>query len=197
MSMLPRVALVLVPALALPLVACIDDAPSLHPLFASSETLAPSAIEGDWVVQGDPGNRLHVEAVGDHYEFGAPEEDCRSGDSRECLLKLRVVFGRLSHERFLDYTAGDGLIGAIPVHGFARVRLSADRFELAALKGEWLAERIKTGQIALAHELLDGRVLITDGTPELQQVFTEWAFDEGAFEEPTIYVRPGAVPAGQ
>jgi len=182
-------------ALVFPLTACFPEAPSLHPLFHAAEPLPAAAIEGEWVVEGKPDERLQIESTGDFYELRLFDGDCaRAAASPECPIRLSARFGRLSGERFMDFTARDAPL-SLPVHHFSRVRLGAGRLEIAPVNQEWLSQAITSGQIALAHEVRDGshgQILITASTEDLQRVIGAWAFAPEAFDEPTLYVRPGA-----
>lgn len=185
-------------ALVCPLTACFPEAPSLHPLFRSADALPKAEIEGEWVAEGKPGERLQIESTGDFYELRVFDGDCAPA-SAECPIRLSARFGRLSGERFMDFTAKDAPL-SLPVHHFSRVRLSPGRLEIASLNQEWLSKAITSGQIALAHELRDGshgQILITAATEDLQRVIGAWAFAPEAFDEPAIYVRPGAATAGE
>jgi hypothetical protein len=169
-------------ALPLPLTACIEGTPSLHPLFTSSEKLPATTIEGDWVETGDPKERLKISAGDQYYDFDFPHD----------AFSLRVVIGRLGDTRFLDFTGTRDEVGTMRVHRFARMRVRPGRLELATIKDEWLAEKIQSGQIPLAHEIVDDTVVITAHTEELQRVLSQWTFDETAYDDATVYVRPPA-----
>jgi hypothetical protein len=187
-------------ALVFPLTACFPEAPSLHPLFDAADALPKAEIEGEWVAEGKPDERLQIESAGDFYELRLFDGDCTPASATagpECPIRLSARFGRLSGERFMDFTAKDAPL-SLPVHHFSRVRLRAGRLEIAMVNQEWLSEAITGGQIALAHEVRNashGQILITAPTEDLQRVIGAWAFAPEAFDAPTLYVRPGAAGA--
>ena len=173
-------------AMAVSLSACIEEAPSIHPLFETSETLP--ALAGDWAVEGQV--------------FAFEETDygylvrAAGGEGH----KFKARFGRLNGELFMDMTADrrDAADeGMFPVHVFSRVRLRPDRLEIASLSQKWLRQAVVSGQVFLAHVVVDGEdILITASTDELQRVLAQWTFLPEAFEEPVVFTRPTPPPAG-
>ena len=188
----PWVALLAGLALTTALTGCVEDQPSLHPLFLESDRLARHEIElaGDWVaVDGDL--RLRFEPAGDdRYLLQLTDEDGPAPG------RLDVRFGRLSDAIFADFTAGeweDGPpFGTLPVHVFARVRLDEGRLLISFLNRTWLQQAVEAGEVAPAHERVEGKLVLTAPTDELQALVGDLSQVEEAFDDPLVYVRAGS-----
>jgi len=170
-------------ALALPLAGCFGQAPSLHPLFTDT---AAVPVLGAWT-SGD-GDPLTFERHGDHYEADFRNKNCKDDD---CAIRLDVRFGRLSGRLFADFVQHDGrdAIGSWPVHAFARVELTKDRLEFSVLDRKWMGQALDQKLLQLKHETVDGEVVLTAPTSELQRVLTEWSSHPDAFGQVTAFTR--------
>jgi hypothetical protein len=177
-------------ALSASLTACLDQQPSLYPLFSPAQTVALTGIEGDWVeAEGDI--RLRFERDGDEYVLRVPGDD-----GLDMVLAAR--FGRVAERTFLDFTAKEvrsGPYGVIPVHVFGPVDLRKDRLEISLLDPKWLHEAVAHRQILLAHKIVEDGVLLTAPTRELLRVMQELQEQHPeAFQKPLVFVRPTARP---
>ena len=200
-----RSAVLAVVAACLASVACIEETPSLRPLFATS--IRVPEIEGHWVTSD--GERVQFVKVEDGYELLLPGWELRASHQKErATLRARVRFGRLSDQLLADFSAvspsrdtetssgdtdGVSFLGLWPVHVFARVSASEGRLEIARLDSEWFLKAIRSGQIQLRHEVLsDEDILVTASTAQLQAIFAEYAYHPDMFEEPEAFTRTGA-----
>jgi hypothetical protein len=180
-----RLAVTLLLALAMPLGACLDQAPSLHPLFA-----APDAVEvdiaGDWVDKDELQLTFTQESGG--YGLEVRGKDC---DENDCVLHLDVSFGRIGDQLFADFIADDSddLFGTWPVHAFARVQLAKDTLEFRVLDREWLRLRLEKKPSSIAHEITDGHVVLTAKTSDLKKAMAEWMRDDAAFGKTVSFAR--------
>lgn len=185
--------------LCLTSVACIEETPSLHPLFATSETLP--GIEGRWQL-AETESHLEFRKRDDGYLVPIDGPTMKVEVEKEPLeMRGRARFGRLSGQLFADFTAVDERVDVLdgtsgfalwPVHVFARVELSGNRLHLARLNDEWLKQAVTSGQIHLAHEVVGEDLVLTASTHDLQRVIADLAFHAEAFGEPVVFrrVRP-------
>jgi hypothetical protein len=191
-----RIAVLAAVAACLSSVACLDEAPSLHPLFTTS--LRVPEIEGRWVSsEGEP---LQFVKAADGYELTLPGWDLQiPGEKERAVLKAKVRFGRLSDQLFADFTAidqtgdadGASIIALWPVHVFARVSVSPGQLEIARLDSAWFIKAIRSRQIQVRHEVMsDEDVVVTASTAQLQRIFAEYAYHPEMFETPTVFTRP-------
>lgn len=182
----PRLCVAALMVLAVPLAGCLDQAPSLHALFTASETVP---IDGDWLDKDEL--RLTFEAQRDGYGLEVAEKDCKGGD---CAIKLDVRFGRIGGQLFADFIAhdADDEIGTWPVHAFARVRLEKDVLEFSVLDREWLRRVLREKPSSIAHEIVDGHVVLTATTPDLQKAMEKWKREPAAFGKIVPFTRRAA-----
>jgi hypothetical protein len=180
-----RLAVTLLLALAMPLGACLDQAPSLHPLFAASDAVEVD-IAGDWVDKEDL--RLTFARDGSGYALEVRGKDCDEGD---CVLRLDVRFGRIGDQLFADFIAheADDEFGTWPVHAFARVQLAKDALLFRVFDREWLRLRLEKKPSSIAHEMTDGHVVLTAKTSDLKKAMAEWMRDEAAFGKAIAFAR--------
>jgi hypothetical protein len=185
----------LVTFVALPLAGCIEETPSLYPLFETSERLP--GIEGDWVEE-DGNDRLKIIAAEDGYDLPLVDFELKvDGKPEPFDLRGRVRFGRLSDRWFADFTAADktgdldgtNTLALWPVHVFARVNYTRGRLELARLKEAWLHDAVSSGRIYLEHKKVGEDMVLTASTEDLQRVLSDWAFLDEAFDTPDVFVR--------
>jgi hypothetical protein len=177
---------------------CVSQ-PSLQPLFTDDEAVAVPEALGSWIAEknGDDPDDVRIEL--------------RTGKDGDVTMLLRaegrpasfkVRFGRLGGDLFWDTLPGptedeSAFYAAhrLPAHGFARVRVEEDRLEVAVLDSDWIKDLQRRGRLDLAHEIVDGDVLLTAPTEELQRFLSAHAGDPEAFEEPTVFHRPAPGPA--
>jgi hypothetical protein len=165
--------------------------PSVHPLVVESE--AVPEIVGRWVSVDDDGDvtTLTFRARGrGAYELLLSE----NGVARQGTLSLR--FGRFGGELFWDATAlpledEDDFWGEhrLPVHGFARVRLDGDRFEIAFLDPQAVRRSIENDDTALAYERTDDGILLTASSEALGSWVSAHADDDGTFGDTLVLRR--------
>ncbi len=72
-------------------------------------------------------------------------------------------------------------------HHLADLDQPTARLTLAGLDLDWLEPRLERGAIAIAHAVVDGEVVFTAATPQLQDFYR--ALPEDAFSDPLVFVR--------
>lgn len=145
---------------------------SLHALFESDEALFEPDLVGVWT------GEERVTAI-----FESEEESRYSITySNEDLPFVRYhgTLGRLRGRLFLDLRLHDedgerlldkeGFVLLWPLHLFCRIDLADDTLRIAVLDYEWLATAISDGAIDIAHERVEGNILLTAPPRELQSL---------------------------
>ena len=77
----------------------------------------------------------------------------------------------------------------VPVHSFWRIWVEKDVMRLTYLSEDWLEEMLDKKKVNIAHIRLEGRVVLTAPTEELQKFVLKYAEDSEAFPEPEGYMR--------
>ena len=174
---------------------CITQ-PSLQPLFTEDDCVAVPEIGGTWLTQGDddPTTLTLRPKAGGEFEMTLAEK----GETQRGAFAVRL--GRIGGELYWDLTArpldrDEGLWGEhrLAVHSFARVRVDGDQLELAFFDPRWVKHAVEAGRLDASHAQVDGDVLLTAPTPELQRLIAEHAWEEDFFVEPAVFRRQ-AVP---
>jgi hypothetical protein len=75
------------------------------------------------------------------------------------------------------------------VHNILRVQMDADTLWVQDFDAEWLQNALTKKQVRLANVLLDGAILLTGSTNELQSFVTKYAKSRDAYSEPAKFVR--------
>jgi hypothetical protein len=75
------------------------------------------------------------------------------------------------------------------VHNILRVEMEADTLWVQDFDAEWLQDAINKKQVRLANVPLDGAILLTGSTNELQSFITKYAKSKDAYSEPAKFVR--------
>jgi hypothetical protein len=75
------------------------------------------------------------------------------------------------------------------VHNILRLEMDADTLWVADFDAEWLQTAMDKKRVKLAHVPLDGAVLLTAPTAELQAFVKKYATTREAFSEPAKFIR--------
>lgn len=173
--------------------------PSLHPLATPETTIADQGLIGSW--SEDHGNATYVVSpTGDEKVYRltiVPHND----DGAISEAELRIV--KLGDGRYADLSPTkaqrDGAAKVegkmfIPGHCIASVRRTGDSVVVRQLSSDWVKDALTGGGQTLAHALVDGDVIITAPTPELQAFVTRIAGVDKAWEKPVTLLRLKPAP---
>ncbi|HEX6791872.1 MAG TPA: hypothetical protein VF247_11230 [Candidatus Krumholzibacteria bacterium] len=75
------------------------------------------------------------------------------------------------------------------VHNILRVEMDADTLWVSDFDVEWLQTMLNKNRLRLAHVPLDGAILLTGSTAELQTFVARYAKTQAAFSEPAKFIR--------
>lgn len=83
-----------------------------------------------------------------------------------------------------------------PVHSFSRISINSNALAIEFFRDDWINEQIMDNRVRIKHEQVKGgpvdddvSILITAGTPELQQFVLKYKSDENAFEDPIELIK--------
>jgi hypothetical protein len=158
--------------------------PSLHPLFTEDNLVYDPALVGTWADQ-EGENTWTFQKFGDNvYNLIYTEEGVPA--------RFDAHLVQLGEFLFLDTYPGEPdikndfyLIHLIPAHIFSRIEMEGDTLRYAMLDLDWLRDMISEEKVSIGHEKVDGGILLTATTAELQEFFIKYADDDKAFSDPT------------
>jgi hypothetical protein len=162
---------------------------SIHPLYDDKTMAFDPALIGTWVADEDE-------------EFVFTVTDTTRGmytlvsEEGGASARFEAVLLELGGAKFLDIypdapsTANSFYMDhLLRVHNILRVEMDADTLWVSDFDGEWLQTMIDKKQLRLSHAPLDGAVLLTGSTRELQGFVTKHSKTAEAYSEPAKFVR--------
>ncbi|HEU4365891.1 MAG TPA: hypothetical protein VFT13_10570 [Candidatus Krumholzibacteria bacterium] len=157
---------------------------SLHPLYSDRTSIFDPALIGTWVAEEDD-------------EFVFTLEDTTRGvytlvcDESGATARFQAVLAEMDETLFLDIfpEEPDNDNGfyrdhLMRVHSILKLELTADTLSVFDFDAEWLSTLAAEKKLALPHVLMDGAVLLTGTTGELQTFVRKYARTPEAFSEP-------------
>lgn len=87
------------------------------------------------------------------------------------------------------YDVGTITKNQFPVHSFFKIDVKSGEVKITPFDLDNLNKLFRSNLIRLKHQEVDGTVLITAETKDLQKFLTRYADDERVFEDPDIYQR--------
>jgi hypothetical protein len=161
---------------------------SLHPLYTDTTISFDPELVGTWTAEDD--------------EFVFTITDTTRGvytllcDEGGATARFEAVLVELGGEAFLDIypEAPDNdssfyLDHLLRVHNILHLEREADTLWVSDFDAEWLETTIDKKKLSIAHVPLDGAVLLTATTAELQAFVRKYAHTPEAFSEPLRLLR--------
>jgi len=157
--------------------------PSLHPLFTEKDLVYDPALVGTWAEEEGEDIWIFRKSGDNAYDLiysqkGVPAQ-----------FEAHLV--QVAEFLFLDTYPGEPnikndlyTIHLIPAHTFSRIWIEGDVLRLAMLDLDWLKDMIAKKKVNIAHEQVDGGIVLTASTKELQEFFLKYADDDKAFPDP-------------
>lgn len=165
---------------------------SLHPLYDEQTKIRDWRLEGEWleVDSEDPGRfTFSPTSEAGHYTLLHLEEGL-TYEYEAVLLKLGdsyyldVLSNSPAPRESNHPDAAPLLAEMIPCHNFYKLVWEGSTFQLYPFDGDRLEKMVKNRKIRIKHEVVDGRIVITAATADLQKFFLKYASEADAFEEP-------------
>lgn len=176
---------------AVPIAQASDPVMSLHPLHSDQEAVAEPAFEGVWVYAGES---LQLKVKKKENEINSYSlELCGKADNDSLWFEAHLV--RLGSALFADIrqTSELGLFELHP-HVFAKVQVNSDELQFDFLSEDFVQKQLKAGRTDLAHEEMDGTLVLTAPTHDLQKFVQSCAFVDEALNEHVSFTRLKAAP---
>ncbi len=162
---------------------------SVHPLYSDRTSIFDPALVGTWVAEEDD-------------EFIFTLEDTTRGtytlicDEAGATARFQAVLTEFESVRFLDIYPEDPPTDngfyrdhLMRVHSVLKLEHVADTLSVSDFDAEWLSTMAAQKKITIPHVPLDGAVLLTASTPELQAFVRKYARTPEAFSVPVRFRR--------
>jgi hypothetical protein len=167
--------------LALLLPSCII---SLHPLYTDDVIVYEDALEGQWIqgdVEDDKGEFLY-------WEFSKAKKGYQLlRHNKVDSFVYHAVLVKLGDHHFMDFyrevpdDCQDDIANFLPTHNFLKVQLDDDTFKLEYFDNDYLKRLFRERKIRIKHEKVNGDIVLTAESKELQQFMIKYAEDKRAF----------------
>ncbi len=164
--------------------------PSLNPIYDEECLVFEPAILGAWQEADSTGQWLFKKSEGDSYVVTYTDKDGLPGRFEGHLANLNGTM-------FLDLFPEEPQINAndfykwhlFPVHTFYLVERIEPTLSLRSIDPNWLDEFLRAERNAIKHERVEGMVVLTADTDELQKFYLAHLQTEGAFAKPLAMTR--------
>jgi hypothetical protein len=157
---------------------------SLQPLFSDRTTIFDPSLLGTWVAEDDDGFVFTLEDTTRGFYMLISDE---SG----ATARFQAVLTEFDGVRFMDIfpeepNNDNGFYRdhLMRVHSILKVERMADTLSVADFDAEWLSTMASQNKLTIPHVSLDGAVLLTAPTEELQKFVRTYARTPEAFSEP-------------
>jgi hypothetical protein len=177
---------------ALLLAGCGPEA-SLHPLITGNDVVFDEALVGSWTVVQVNGEAVgHDEtnvivrlkfkkSAGNAYKLVTFDEQGRPARYKFNLARLGGYLFFDAQPDPPDDDPATFYLWLIPTHIFGRIWIEGDVVRLAFLDNEWVEKMAKQGRLKIAHEEVQGEIVLTAPTKDLQSFARKYAQDEDVF----------------
>ena len=156
--------------------------PSLHPLFTEEDLVYDPALVGTWAEEEGEDIWTFRKSGENAYDLIYTEEGVPA--------RFDAHLVRIGEFLFLDTYPGEPdikngfyLVHLVPAHTFLRIWIEGDVLRYAMLNLDWLKKMIAEKKVEIGHEQVDGDVVLTASTKELQEFFLKYADDDKAFPD--------------
>lgn len=168
---------------------------SLHPIYMERDLVFEPALLGEWSEAGSKELWKFSRDDANGYIFIHTDEEGRRGNFRARLAKIGGVFlldlvpvgpeskGNLVHE-----------LHFLPVHSFLHLERIAPTLRMRAPDQDWLERFLAAHPDAVRHDTIDGDIVLTAPTGELQAFWTGHLGTKGAFGDASELTRRADAP---
>lgn len=156
---------------------------SLHPLYTDEELIFEEKLIGKW----SDGNNIWEFRAGEPntYQMRVIDEESKEGRFVAHLVKLKDML-------FLDIFPDGVTLGEpqafygfhlLPTHTFMKVDRIEPKLQLRAMDSDKVSEMLNEDPNLLKHEVVEGHIVLTASTEQLQEFIVEYAGEGGVFAD--------------
>lgn len=164
---------------------CSACVPSVHPLYTHSDLAFDPGLIGIWTDSDSTETwDLSLEKENE-YKLVHTDESGKEGE-----FEVRLV--KVGEQMFLDVCPSRPDLSQnnfyrghiLSVHTFVKLTRSGSSYQISILEPKWLKSHLAKKPSALRHAVVDGEILITDSTTNLQTFILSNLTSAGAFAAP-------------
>jgi hypothetical protein len=168
--------------------ACGACVPSTHPLYSNAELAVDGALIGTWEEKGAAEKwEFSIEAANE-YKVVHTDNHGKKGEFHGVPFKLNGLM-------FLDLYPAQPVLRQndfyrghiLSLHTFAKLTRDGTAYQVSFLEPKWLKSHLAKDPTALRHTVIDGQILITDSTANLQTFIVANAASPEAFAPGAVY----------
>ena len=164
---------------------------SLHPLWDESHLVPLPALVGNWASEDGKSTLKFTQEEKESYHLTYSNEDDSSQFVVHAVMIGKHTFLDLfpDEKAFEKRLAGEAYLPVIPAHIFARITFEGDLVQIAVLDDEVMERKVESGETNIPIVRFEDGVLLTAGTPEIQQLFARFADDQEFWGKPDSFRR--------
>lgn len=159
--------------------------PSIHPIYTQDDLVDKKELEGKWMDKEDKSNFWTFTGKGNGAYTLEFIENGKKGLFEVHLVKLGSTY-------YLDFypdqesknSSDQNSLYAttlFPMHIFGKISFESTGPKIHLFDPDWLKKVINERRIRIKHEKIDGDILLTAGTKELQQFILKYQHETKAY----------------
>lgn len=168
---------------------------SLQPFYTKADLETDRRLPGTWIDKDE--DVTFTFELGEENEYLVTVKEREGGQELSSEFEAHLV--RLGATWYLDFfpksiREGDEFyrIHFLRAHSLARVEIREDSVQMAFLNSGWLRKKIEGNTADTPHEKVDGSLLLTGTTDEVQKLAFFFGNDDEAFADPLSLERQRA-----
>lgn len=165
---------------------------SLEPSYTPADLESDQALLGAWTTTEGDATLNFEQGERQTYRVVVKEKD----EGRESSTEFEAHLVRLGAIWFIDFLPNGKAGGSefyqmhlFRAHSIARIELSQDTLQMAFFDATWLQKKIDEKAVDISHQKIDGTLLLTGATEEVQGLLSLHGDDDGAFPDPITLTR--------
>lgn len=165
---------------------------SLQPFYTPADLESDQALLGAWTTPEGDVTLNFEQGERQKYRVVVKEKD----EGRESSAEFEAHLLRLGAIWFIDFLPNGKTGGSefyqmhlLRAHSIARIELSQGTLQMAFFDATWLQKKIDEKAVDGSHQKIDGMLLLTGATEEVQDLLFQYGNDDGAFPDPMTLTR--------
>ena len=168
---------------------------SLHPFFTDTDSVFEKSLIGTWTDKSGKATLAFKQFGANAYRVTyvqlemstSPGGKKQSGDPGEFEGHVGRIDGVLFLDLYPDKDSWNRLrndalaVHLAPTHTISRVWLENDKLLVASLDHDWLKDLVSKDDSVIAHEIVEGAIVLTASTASLQGFLKRYANEPKAF----------------
>ena len=168
---------------------------SLHPFFTDTDSVFEKAIIGTWGDKAGKATLTFKQFGANAYRViyvqsevsAAPGGKKEGGEPGEFEGHVGKINGTLFLDLYPDKDSWNRLkndalaVHLAPTHTISKVWMEGDKLMVASLDHDWLKDLVARNGTLIAHEMVEGAIVLTASTESLQEFLKKYSSEPKAF----------------